>query len=136
MIPVSGSVEGSARGEGMHLATNNVSNIRFSRILVGTDFSKLAAQALKMAARFWLYSHPAVPRGPIVVVKGEVFLLSFLLLGFGVNSEPGGCESHPFKPAVWIGNFLHRYDQCGQSYFNRTLVVKIRDERGLPCRPC
>ena len=46
MIPVSGSVEGPGRDEVVHLAT---SSIRFSRILVGTDFSKPAARALKLA---------------------------------------------------------------------------------------
>ena len=46
MIPVSGTINGSIHDEGVHLAT---SDIHFKRILVGIDFSKQAALALKTA---------------------------------------------------------------------------------------
>jgi nucleotide-binding universal stress UspA family protein len=46
MTPISENSDVPIRGEGLHLAT---SDIRFKRILVGTDFSKPAAQALKTA---------------------------------------------------------------------------------------
>lgn len=46
MSPISESNNAPIRDEGPHLAT---SDIRFKRILVGTDFSKPAAQALKTA---------------------------------------------------------------------------------------
>jgi nucleotide-binding universal stress UspA family protein len=46
MIPVSGTINGSIHEEGVHLAT---SDIPFKRILVGIDFSKQAALALKTA---------------------------------------------------------------------------------------
>jgi nucleotide-binding universal stress UspA family protein len=46
MVPASESVESSARSEVIHLAT---SNVRFSRILVGVDFSTPSTQALKAA---------------------------------------------------------------------------------------
>src|SRR6266480_1340359 len=47
MIPVSGTINGSIHDEGVHLAT---SDIHFKRILVGIDFSKQAALALKTAS--------------------------------------------------------------------------------------
>lgn len=46
MIPVPGRINDSIRDEGVHLAT---SDIHFKRILVGIDFSKQAALALKTA---------------------------------------------------------------------------------------
>jgi nucleotide-binding universal stress UspA family protein len=46
MIPVSGTINGSIHDEGVHLAT---SDLHFKRILVGIDFSKQAALALKTA---------------------------------------------------------------------------------------
>src|SRR5260370_24466634 len=46
MIPVFGTINGSIHDEGVHLAT---SDIHFKRILVGIDFSKQAAVALKTA---------------------------------------------------------------------------------------
>jgi nucleotide-binding universal stress UspA family protein len=46
MIPISGTINGSIDDEGLHLAT---SDIHFKRILVGIDFSKQAALALKTA---------------------------------------------------------------------------------------
>jgi nucleotide-binding universal stress UspA family protein len=46
MSPIPESSNAPIRDEGPHLAT---SDIRFKRILVGTDFSKPAAQALKTA---------------------------------------------------------------------------------------
>ena len=50
MIPVSGTINGSIHDEGVHLAT---SDIHFKRILVGIDFSKQAALALKTAIAIW-----------------------------------------------------------------------------------
>src|SRR6266702_3537008 len=47
MIPVSGTINSSIHDEGVHLAT---SDIHFKRIVVGIDFSKQAALALKTAS--------------------------------------------------------------------------------------
>jgi nucleotide-binding universal stress UspA family protein len=93
MIPVSGSVEGSARGEVIHLATNNV---RFSRILVGTDFSRLAAQALKMA-----------------ITIGEIFG-SELYLVHSPSPCVYGPGTHPASPEFLSANLDSAKEQMEQ----------------------
>ena len=74
MIPVSGTINGSIHDEGVHLAT---SDIHFKRILVGIDFSKQAALALKTA----------IAIGEIF--GSEIFLVNAVsLFVYGRGQEP------------------------------------------------
>src|ERR1700751_504491 len=74
MIPVSGTINGSIHDEGVHLAT---SDIHFRRILVGIDFSKQAALALKTA-----------------IAIGEIFGSEIFL----VNAVPSLVGPRPIQP--------------------------------------
>jgi hypothetical protein len=76
-IPVSGAINGSIHDEGVHLAT---SDIHFKRILVGIDFSKQAALALKTA-----------------IAIGEIFGSEIFLVN-AVASFVGGKGQRPILP--------------------------------------
>jgi len=72
MIPISESINRSARDDEVHLAPSDIS---FARILVATDFSKTAALALKTAIAIGeifnseiLLVH-AIP--PFIYVRGQ-----------------------------------------------------------------
>src|SRR5260370_21567988 len=77
MIPVSGTINGSIHDEGVHLAT---SDIHFKRILVGIDFSKQSALALKTS-----------------IAIGEIFG-SEIFLVYAVPSFLYGTAQRPIPP--------------------------------------
>ena len=74
MIPISGTIDGSIHDKGVHLATTD---IHFKRILVGIDFSKQSAVALKTA----------IAIGEIL--GSEIFLVTAVpSFGYGKGQRP------------------------------------------------